>query len=79
MSRLDGRAALADLRVPIPAIYWTDLGCSAGFGWAAFALAVAVPPWRPLMLAATTAAIFLLYRALCFTHEISHNRSRLPG
>ena len=73
----DEREALADLLVPEPSIYWTDLVLSAGGGWAAFALALGTPPAAAVALAATS--VLLLYRALCFMHEISHHRARLPG
>lgn len=70
------REVLADLLVPEPAIYWTDLVLSAGGGWAAFALALVAPPAAAIAL--TAVSVLLLYRALCFMHEISHHRTRLP-
>lgn len=77
MPHHDEREALADLLVPEPAIYWTDLALSAGGGWAAFALALGTSPAVATALAG--ASVLLLYRALCFMHEISHHRTRLPG
>lgn len=76
MSHRDERGALTDLLVPEPAIYWTDLALSAGGGWAAFALALCTPP--AVAAALTAVSVLLLYRALCFMHEISHHRTRLP-
>ena len=70
------REVLTDLLAPKPAIYWTDLALSAGGGWAAFALALGAPP--AVAVALTAVSVLLLYRALCFMHEISHHRTRLP-
>jgi fatty acid desaturase len=80
---LDGaqmRLLVRDLhRVRAP-VYWIDLLLSAGFGWTAFAFAIRLQPLSPAMLVMTAAAALLLYRAVCFMHEISHqNRRTLPG
>ena len=71
--------ALADLHKLRPAIYWTDLLSTAGLGWGAFAVAASQPLGTPASLAAIVVAIFALYRALVFTHEISHQRHRIAG
>jgi len=70
---------VADLHTPSPAVFWTDLIASSVVGWAAFAVAVALPfSWT--MAAAVLVSAFALYRALCFTHEITHLRRRaVPG
>ncbi len=71
--------ALAHLHEVRPAIYWTDLIASAALGWTAFAVAAAQPLGSASGTAAIVVAVFALYRGLAFTHEISHQRQRLPG
>lgn len=73
------RNTVKDLHTPRPAFYWTDLALTAGAGWAAFVATVLLPfGATPLLCGA--AAVFALYRGLCFMHEISHiNRSSLRG
>ena len=71
--------ALTDLHAVRPAIYWADLLLSATLGWAAFAVAAAEPLGSPIGIASAVVAVFALYRAVAFTHEISHQRHRLPG
>jgi fatty acid desaturase len=55
---------------PSPAIYWTDLIGSAAVGWTAFVLAVSATGWYRVAFLAT--AVFALYRAVLFIHEITH-------
>lgn len=63
---------------PSPAVYWTDLAASAGIGWAAFATGAAATGWRHILLLAV--AMFSLYRAVLFIHEITHvSRRDLPA
>ncbi len=71
--------ALTDLHEVRPAIYWTDLIARAGLGWTAFAVATLQPLGSASGAAAIAVAVFALYRGLAFTHEISHQRQRLPG
>jgi len=71
--------ALADLHQLRPRVYWSDMLASAGLGWAAFAVAVAQPLGSAAGVIAMVVAIFALFRALAFTHEISHQRHRLAG
>jgi fatty acid desaturase len=68
-----------DLHRANPIIYWIDLLLSATFGWASFTVAVVLRPFSwPTVIAATIAGL-LLYRALCFMHELSHqHRGTLP-
>ena len=74
------RALVRDLHRVNPRIYWADLLLSAGLGWAAFAVAVSLRPFSAAMLGMTALAAVLLYRAVCFMHEISHqNRRTLPA
>jgi fatty acid desaturase len=56
---------------PVPAIYWADLLACVAIGWPAFAFAVARwgNGWAWLALAV---AVFALYRAALFIHELSH-------
>jgi len=70
---------LADLHKVRPAIYWSDLLLSAGLGWSAFAIAATHELGSPLGIAAMAVAVFALYRALAFTHEISHQAHRIAG
>ncbi|QZH76563.1 MAG: fatty acid desaturase [Erythrobacter sp.] len=60
-------------------IYWPDMLLSALVGYAALAGAILFEPlW--LALASALVAVFALYRALLFIHEISHlHRDALPG
>ena len=74
------RALVRDLHRVKPAVFWMDLLASSALGWGAFALAVLLRPFSAAMLAASAIAVFALYRALCFIHEVSHqNRRTLPG
>ena len=74
------RPLVRDLHKVNRAFFWTDLLLSCAIGWAAFAAAVVFPAFSLLALAATAVAVFCLYRALCFIHEISHQNGRsLPG
>jgi fatty acid desaturase len=61
------------------AIYWPDMLASAGIGYAALAGAILFEPWW-LALLSGVVAVFALYRALLFIHEITHlHRDALPG
>ena len=63
---------------PSPAIYWMDLIGSAIVGWTAFILAVREAGWHRT--APLAVAVFALYRAVLFIHEITHLARRdLPG
>ena len=73
---LQTRQLVRDLHRTNPGIYWTDLLLTTIVGWGTFSLAVALTPLSWGMLAATLLAIFSLYRALCFIHEISHQNYR---
>jgi fatty acid desaturase len=71
---------VADLHVPRPIIFWSDLLTSAVFGWCAFGVAVVAAPGSLRMWAALTISGLALYRGVCFTHELAHLRRRaLPG
>ena len=74
------RELVRDLHRPNRAVYWADLLACSLIGWVCFAGAVMLPPFSPAMLGCAVVAVFALYRALCFLHEVSHqNRRTLPG
>ncbi len=67
-----------DINTARPEIYWPDMLVSALGGYALLAGAMLLDGW--LAVASGLAAIFPLYRALLFIHEISHlHRDALPG
>lgn len=73
------RSLVRDLHSVKPSVFWADLLASSAVGWSCFVLAVILPPFSVGMLLSTAVAIFALYRALCFIHEISHqNKRNLP-
>src|SRR5712671_4212892 len=59
---------------PKPAVYWLDFLTSAAIGWTTLALAVVADGWHRAVL--LLAAIFALYRAVLFIHEITHRAGR---
>ncbi|WP_097064282.1 fatty acid desaturase [Sphingomonas guangdongensis] len=68
-----------DLHSAKPAIYWGDTIASALVGYAALAGAILAPStgWA---LAAAVVAVFALYRAGSFIHEVSHiKHAAVPG
>ena len=68
-----------DLNAPSDAIYWGDLIVSAVLGYGALATAMLAASW-PVGLVAGLVAIFALYRAGSFIHELTHiSRGALPG
>ncbi|MDE1467148.1 fatty acid desaturase family protein [Aurantiacibacter sp. D1-12] len=68
-----------DINVARPEIYWPDMLISAFTGYAALAGAILLDTaW--MAWASAFIAVFALYRALLFIHEISHlHRDALPG
>lgn len=73
------RELVRDLHEPRAVVYWLDFSASALTGWVAFAFA-AMEPRSPAVYACAGIAVFALYRALCFLHEISHlNRNGLKA
>jgi len=61
-----------------PLIYWADLLASAAIGWGALAAGVLGTGWPRL--AWLTVAVFALYHAVLFIHEITHRAQRdVPG
>jgi hypothetical protein len=59
---------------PVPAVYWMDLLASAALGWTTFVLAVVTGGYRRV--AFLLIAVFALYRAVLFIHEITHRAGR---
>lgn len=68
-----------DLHRASPRIYWTDLIVSAVIGYGALAAAIGWSSgWAAL--AAAVVAVFALYRAESFIHELTHvKHGQLPG
>lgn len=71
MTPTEAREICKDLFAPRAGIYWPDLLLSAAAGWTAFVLA-AWRPWGPERAALTIVAALALYRAVLFTHELTH-------
>jgi fatty acid desaturase len=59
---------------PVPAVYWLDFLASAAVGWTTLVLAVVTNGWHRAAL--LLVAIFALYRAALFIHEITHRAGR---
>jgi fatty acid desaturase len=73
------RVATADLYRANRAIYWLDLCASAAVGYAALGFAT-YGSSSALRLVCGIIAVFALYRALMFIHELMHIRRRaVPG
>ena len=66
------RQALDDLFTPNPIRYWLDFLASALCFYGGFALIAAAPLGAPLKLAAFVVSTLGLYRAVIFTHELTH-------
>lgn len=74
------KAVVQDLHRPNPRIYWTDLLLTVATGWGGFWCACLAAPFSPPMFVSIAIAVFALYRALCFMHELTHQSHRsLPG
>lgn len=68
-----------DLHAPKPLIYWGDLIASSLIGYVALAAAIRIEPTAWAVLAGMV-AMFALYRAGSFIHEVSHMKhAALPG
>ena len=75
------RAAVAltrDISAARPEIYWPDMLVSAAVGYAGLAGAILLSGWAAW--ASGLLAVFTLYRALLFIHELTHiHKTALPG
>lgn len=68
-----------DIAVARPEIYWPDMLISAALGYAGLAGAIVADSTAIALLCAAI-AVFALYRALLFIHELTHiHRTALPG
>jgi fatty acid desaturase len=68
----DAKRIVADLFKPSGPIYWMDLLANAAFGWAAFAAAYLSEDLSYQQFLALAIAVFCLYRAVIFIHELTH-------
>jgi fatty acid desaturase len=72
-----------DLHRPRANIYWTDLLCCSAASLTGFYLSMPFPDailqGSPLAIAGFVIAVFALYRASYFNHELAHHANRLPG
>ena len=68
----EARALVRDLMQPKQAIYWIDFLSSVGLGAAAFTVTVMSESFSAIGIAAYFVAVFALYRAVIFIHEIVH-------
>lgn len=68
----EARRLVKGLYKPNPAIYWTDFLLSVSVGWAAFALGATQPLFSFWQILCCLIAGLALYRAVVFTHELSH-------
>jgi len=76
----EARALVRDLFKPRASIYWPDFLFHTALGWAALVACIMLPSWSWQQLVAYGVALFALYRAVIFIHELSHLRpGALPG
>jgi fatty acid desaturase len=74
------RRALDDFLVPRPVFYWIDFLTSITCFYAGFAASVVLPLNNPLKLLSALVAVFSVYRAVVFIHELAHlSPGRVPG
>lgn len=67
-----------DISAARPGIYWPDMLVSAAAGYAGIAGAILLQGWQAWV--AGVIAVFALYRALLFIHELTHiHKNALPG
>jgi len=68
----EARAMVKDLMTANQAIYWADFLLSITLGVFAFALTVIYDVFSPIGIISYVVAVFALYRAVIFIHEIVH-------
>ena len=66
------RELIRDLYQPNPWIYWADFLVSAALGWVAFIATLKVPLFSLEQGLCFFIAVFAVYRAALFIHEIAH-------
>jgi fatty acid desaturase len=70
----EAKKIVEDLFEPSPLIYWSDFLFHALLGWGALVLAVRSADASLLQLLSIAVAVFCLYRAVIFIHELTHLR-----
>lgn len=74
------RERFADELRPRKSIYWPDMLASMIVGWTSLALALRYQSVPVVSVAFSCSAVFALYRATLFIHEITHlKRGAVPG
>lgn len=74
------RQALDNFFAPNPLRYWLDFVASMLCFYSGFAIVLSPRLPAPLKLAAFTVAVFAIYRAVLFVHELAHfPPGRMPG
>ncbi|HTA76038.1 MAG TPA: fatty acid desaturase [bacterium] len=68
----EAKKAVEDLFEPSALIYWSDFLLNAILGWGTFIAALTFPNFSLQQLALALVAIFCLYRAVIFIHELTH-------
>lgn len=68
----EARALVKDLMVVNPLIYWVDFLLSVLVGWTAFVATLRMPFLSAAQIVAYLVAVFALYRAVIFIHELAH-------
>lgn len=68
----EARGMVKDLMTPNPLIYWADFLTSVILGWSAFYITLKLPLFSPWQILAYVVATLALYRAVIFTHELTH-------
>src|SRR5271154_6236316 len=68
----EAKKTVEGLFEPSTLIYWSDFLFNSLLGWAAFAGALYFPNFSFPQLTLALVAIFCLYRAVIFIHELTH-------
>lgn len=68
----EARGLVKDFLTPNPVIYWVDFLISTTLGWGAFVVALQSPAFSAWQIASFLVSGFALYRAVIFTHELTH-------
>lgn len=76
----EARVLLKDLFAPRASIYWPDMLGSSAVGWLGFVMAIRTVGESPAFYCWFVLAVFALYRAVLFIHELTHlSKGALPG
>lgn len=68
----EAKKIVEDLFEPSAATYWADFLFNSILGWGAFVLAVSTPNFSLPQCLNLVVAVFCLYRAVIFIHELTH-------